>query len=177
MSKKKSIQLRKDLAPSGAHRFLCEHSDAIKGRPGFRVMHKPMVVYKATLSSGSNRCLVELEIPVGAEVYSMSRNRMAAWNDRDDRKMRCSSAKVLRQWTIGSMWSGGNAYPMQILSSLPPRAAEAAKESFSSWDRTFVYANKKVVKPKGASFSLFRDQCDAGIHFFVNPGDALIYSV
>lgn len=125
----------------------------------FYTVTKPLKAFKKVYTRNKfgtidRADIANLIIPVGATVYAQP-DSLAGNSDSHDRKMRASEAEVHSIFTL----------------TRPHAAVDSAHAGFNSH---FVYKPGEAVRPS-EEFSLRRSQCDSGIHFFLNCGDALRY--
>lgn len=141
-----------------------------KGK-GFAVVTTPLKVWKQTFTKGGDgydNVIVALEIPAGAKIYSdiLDNN-----NNDPSLKIRASEAKVVKQFNVGFVevmynWGGHNEYELEKYKMI--------KKSKSIHNSLFTYETGKTVEPT-SGFSKKPEQCESGIHFFVNLSSALEY--
>jgi hypothetical protein len=137
-------------------RELCDYLDAHTKRSApsskFREVTEPLRVFKKVRVDayyyGRGYAIANLIIPKGAFIYA---GDTVGSMDRHDRKMRASEAKV------------------HSIVGLDRKRLDRACSSFAP---TFVYRVGDVVRPV-YGFSWEADQCESGIHFYLNLGDAL----
>lgn len=128
----------------------------------------PMLGYKAVLQEKSHMSvyekygLVTLRIPVGAQVYLT------------EKKCRASHAMVL------SIEKLRFAKPLCTCSSCTKARAEFVpgplSRAVSIYTREFVYVAGKAVRPE-LPFSLEKEECASGIHFFRTKDEAVDFVV
>ncbi|ASS33923.1 hypothetical protein FDI24_gp056 [Acidovorax phage ACP17] len=151
---------------------------------------EPMIVWKKTYSNTGQvlrQALTQLEIPAGAQFYSAPLLALQASRNRfdEDLKMRCSEAKVLRQWTI--IFDPVSPVHFDYLDdsldvihfegpvrAVEPRCLRSTPRTSSRYAPDFKYNTGETVIPT-VGFCQVGLQCAAGIHFFVNALDALDY--
>lgn len=134
----------------------------------FYVVEKPLHVFKKVHEHrGWSECVANLVIPKGAVIYASPTVFGAdPWDFKqsplrrdlhhaDHRKMRCSEARV---HSIARIHDG-----------------EATDEARSRHDAHFKYLPKTNVRPV-RKFSWRQEQCESGIHFFLNVSDAIEYA-
>jgi hypothetical protein len=120
---------------------------------GFWRVTSPLTAFKKVYGPLSHGAIVNLILPVGAKFYAPS----CVWNhtsSRGGRKMRANRAVT---HSIALIHNG-----------------EGLKDARSSFDKDYVYAPGIVARPK-PHFSSAYDQCDPGIHFFLNVVEAFDY--
>lgn len=158
---------------------------------GFFRVTKPLHVFKkASSANGNSDRIVNMIVPVGAEVYA-GPNAFLDNTSSDSRKMRASKAFVHSVFQYKTR--DGNANSLDgdddlddfswtfsgAGDSIPTLFDEGKlrerKNAYSGWDNEFRYRVGRNVKPQGDPFSHEFDQCEAGIHFFLNVRDALKY--
>ncbi|ASD50584.1 hypothetical protein FDI24_gp057 [Acidovorax phage ACP17] len=167
------IKFRDSIFGASLHRFIAAHADYDR-KTQLWTVRVPMKVYKKT----RDECIVELEIPAGAQIYARSRRDMASCSTPQHgesvRKMRCSSAKVLQQWYHRWYREKASTVQGQVDGEkhhwLTPTATSRSKHN---WE--FIYHNGKTVVPEGNFAPACFEQCASGIHFFVNVQDAINY--
>lgn len=136
--------------------YFMDHVKKYDGEANFYKVQKPLHAFKKTLHNGTNsfqHCvIVNLIIPKDAIVYADSEvfSRRLYFNDR---KMRASEAFVHSQ---------------HLLNSKTVNTSYAFHENFK-------YSTGETVHPTRNAFSWDNVACEAGIHFFLNVGDALDY--
>jgi hypothetical protein len=127
-----------------------------KSRHGFFTVTKQMHVFKKVHvkrpSSKFVDAIANLIIPVGAMIYVGE--AAFVWNYTDVRKMRVSEAFV------HSIVESRKQTPVSV--------------AYAWYTNDFKYNVGATVKPV-EKFSKSEEQCDSGIHFFVNLQDALDY--
>lgn len=128
---------------------------------GFYRVVKPLYTFKLVnvvspvREKTLRRAIANLIIPAGAIVYADYR----AFHERSDtneRKMRASKAYV---------------YSIEPTSSSIKSKYVTAE---SRWDPRFKYYVGEMVEP-AHQFSFAGNQCESGIHFFLNLYDAFYY--
>lgn len=135
---------------------------------GFWTVKNDLKVWKTTHAPDYEQAIVALRIPAGATVFAQESDNM---DYLDNRKMRASVAFVEKQFRIGSRGIGREVTP-HVFSWECKEIREIDKSYSDNYD--FWYETGKTATPK-SPFSLRREQCASGIHFFVNLTDALIY--
>lgn len=149
---------------------------------------KPLHVFKKGGSRPFDTCgvpglrvhanrIINLIIPVGATIFA-SDDVFGRFSDLSGRKMRASEAIVhsIVRFVVQDSdmtyynWGGTDDYWTETLSE---KNFVAAAEARSCHNPKFKYIPGKVVKPD--TFSNEYDQCEGGIHFFLNVRDALRY--
>ena len=140
--------------------YFLDRAKPYPGRPGFYKVVKPLYVFKKTNSyDGRGGCvevITNLIIPVGAVVYAPDSAWWVQYLDSRYRKMRASKAIVHSQ----ALRHGSH------------RQVDNSRSGYYNY--SFIYKNGTVVKPK-ERFSYESNQCDSGIHFFLNLADAYHY--
>jgi hypothetical protein len=125
---------------------------------GFYKVVKPLKVFKRALHArddGEFRCIVNLEIPVGAVIYVYDLPYNYYWQlGRGFTKMRTNKARV---HSIANVYDGS-----------------PVEEAYSMYDSSFYYRPRENVKPL-LPFSRRKETCDSGIHFFLTLEEALCY--
>ena len=127
-------------------------ANIFKVRVPLRVFKKTRRSRNSTPYYSPNPAIVNLTIPEGGYVYANPGAFMLG-SRMDYRKMRASKAIVH--------------------SVINPKTQKKLGSSRSDYDLHFVYKPGKIVTPSG--FSYQDEICGAGIHFFLNVGDALNY--
>ena len=127
-------------------------------RVGFHTVTAPLHVFKKVYcynKFGNTRAaIVNLVIPVGAQIY-IGDYAFSRFAGSSEMKMRTSEAFV---HSIVSL-----------------AALEQESEGHAGYDNEFKYVPGTTVKPT-RRFSKAEDQCDSGIHFFINLADAKNWS-
>lgn len=157
------------LSVDEIRKYLKENTKS-NGR-GFAVVTTPLKVWKQTFTKdkdGYDNVIVALEIPAGAKIYSdiLDNN-----NPSPSLKIRASEAKVVKQFNVGFVevtysFAGRKEYILEKYKMI--------KKSKSIHNSLFTYETGKTVVPT-FGFSEKYEQCDSGIHFFVNLSSALEY--
>lgn len=163
-----------DISPTAVHTFLAKHAKWERST-GLWTVHTPMRAYKQTRTMDGYAALVVLEVPAGALVFAPTRDVMidieaSGHADASDRKMRVSEAKVVAQYSLAGLNSGW--YARNNPSDY--RDGKPVKRSFSDHSSSFEYKTGTVAKPR-EPFSMEREQCESGIHVFLNAADATAY--
>ena len=137
--------------------------------PQFLEVTKPLHVFKQ-VKSGVKRvnAIANLIIPVGAVIYYPYAS-LSHLSNQADRKMRASKAFVHSITTYSKRRKFGNGSVSVALEDCTSK-----KNAYSLYDRDFRYRVGRNVYPD--RFSMYRDTCTNGIHFFLNLADALTYS-
>lgn len=135
---------------------------------GFWTVKNDLKVWKTTHDRDLEQVIVALRIPAGATVFAQEDSNM---NFMDHRKMRTSVAFVEKQFRIGSRITEREVQP-HVFSWECKEIREITRSCSDNYD--FWYETGKTVTPR-FPFSLAREQCASGIHFFVNLYDALTY--
>jgi hypothetical protein len=131
-------------------------SDAARTRvypDGFYKVVTPLHVFKKVhheINGHKVDAIANLIIPVGALIFAPHYS-FWAFNSADGRKMRASEAEVH--------------------SIVTKRAKKQVNIAIATRCRRFEYKVGTTVKPE-LRFSRCGDQCESGIHFFVNLADA-----
>lgn len=144
-----------------------------QSRGRFRAVTSNLEVWKKTFADvaelGSSyhwvQVLVRLCIPVGAIVYCSNSSGYFTNASRVDSahfKMRASLATVLDQRLLHPITGVGD--PVWI------------RESFSSHNNAFKYRNGALLEPENGFYEGF-ETCERGIHFFMRPVHAELYSL
>ena len=135
---------------------------------GFWAVKNDLKVWKTTHDPSYEQTIVALRIPAGATVFAQEDTNT---DYIETRKMRASAAFVEKQFRIGSTSIAREVQPY-VFSWKYKEVREIPRSCSNNYD--FWYETGKTVTPR-FPFSLEREQCVSGIHFFVNLYDALIY--
>jgi hypothetical protein len=143
---------------------------------------KPLHVFKVACNRhGAKNRIVNLVIPVGAIVYAAD----CCFSERsalDGRKMRASEAYVhsIVKYNADTWWPHNrhsfnevHLYSENNPISFDVSRVSTAKVAHAFWN-SFEYRTGNTVRPQ-KPFSMLSDQCDSGIHFFLNARDALTF--
>jgi hypothetical protein len=139
--------------------YFFEHVAPFGQKRNFYTVAKPLRVFKKV--SDGIPCIANLIIPEKALVYAPVACFNTDGNARADRKMRASEAYVHSIWTLGYKHT-------------PEHFSVSRQNGKSMWDNEFVYSAGFSVRPVH-KFSLFDQNCDSGIHFFLDVHDAIDY--
>lgn len=135
---------------------------------GFWTVKNDLKVWKVTHAPDDERAVVALRIPVGATVFMQEDSNL---DYQEARKMRASAAFVEKQFRIDVI-GARHSVKADVFSWECRGIREIPRSCSDSYD--FRYETGKTVTPR-FPFSLAREQCASGIHFFVNLYDALTY--
>lgn len=135
---------------------------------GFWTVKNDLKVWTTTHDRDYEQAIVALRIPAGATVFAQEHDN---FNYTNSRKMRVSMAFVEKQFRI-RLRGFVNEVQKNVFSWKCTEVREITTSCSDNYD--FWYETGKTVTPR-FPFSLAREQCASGIHFFVNLYDALIY--